>query len=487
MAAAISDAGVHGAPGVYAPHRSHAGTKLSWPLNLLLLYIAGITIFGKGPTYIGFEPVFWGEVVLGLSLLWAFRRWHRVVIRTSQARALTLLILCFITVGAIETVVDYPEGRLNSLRDAAVWYYAFFYFVGLVIASNGEQFRIFTSRWKLFWLLAVPWGIAELLSGNWLSQHSPTLPGSRGVLLLSNSGSELAQNIGLGCLLLVSGNWRGGLLTRTSPRVLLALLGLAAVALYPGRGSKVSVIVAFLVFFAVSLSQSSSGRAHRRRLSVMVLVVAAAIASALAGGLDITSRLGLDRFSEVAPGQIEGTAEWRLEWWRGLYNAVMDRNPLFGLGFGDGLIGYNPYIVGNDSSPVLNARSPHNFNITIFARMGIVGSLLWGGILLVGLFIPLWSALTASTALERAESGYRAFWIAAIFAAWVDSSFGVLMEGPVMAIPFWLILGMLSMRPNLNSQIVAQRSVEHFRVTKNRHRQPQVNPAPHLTSNADPA
>jgi hypothetical protein len=452
------------AAGIDAPAR---GVKkgLSWHLNLLLVYLAGITIFGKGPTYIGIDPFFWGEAVLGVMLLWTVRRWDRVTLRTSQAHILTFLVSVFLAVGAVETAIDYPDGGLNTLRDSADYYYALFYFVGLAIASNTEQSRVFSSRWKLFWLLAVPWGIVETASGNWLSQHSPILPGSRGNLLLSSSGSEVAQNVGLGCLLLVSGVWHRGLLARAGTRISLALAGLAAVALYPGRGSKVAVMVAFSLFFALSLSQSSSGRTLRRRLGTIAVLSAFLIAGALASGVTILDRLGLDRFAEVAPGQVEGTAEWRVAWWQGIEDAVMERNPAFGLGFGDRLSEYNPFITDTESAA--SPRSPHNFNMTVFARMGIVGALLWAGILLTGLFVPLWKGLTASSATARAETGYRAFWITAIFAAWVDSSFGVLMEGPVMAIPFWLMLGMLSMRPGPNAQIFARVPTERRQIIGN--------------------
>ncbi len=176
------------------------------------------------------------------------------------------------------------------------------------------------------------------------------------------------------------------------------------------------------------------------------------------------SALKIDRFEEASLGNLEGTAQWRSDWWSGIYDAVMDENPLFGLGFGDQLTEYNPYI--HDEAGV-GARAPHNFNMTIFARMGIIGSFIWGGILLCGVFIPLFRILTASSPTARADAKDRLFWIGAIIAAWVNSSFGVLMEGPVMGIPFWLILGMLSMKANRSAQTGIRGSVEPSRSVPN--------------------
>jgi hypothetical protein len=434
-----------------------ARRRLPWVLNLLLVYLAGITIFGKGPTYIGVEPLFWGEIVLALSVWWALRRWHRVSLRTAESRTLTAFVCCFILVGAVETAIDYPVWGLNALRDSAVWYYSLFYFVGLVIASSRES-ATFVSRWKLFWVIAIPWGVAEFLSDHRLSALSPVLPGSRGVQMLSNSTSELAQSIGLGSLLLIydpgiARRWLG-----TFPRILLAGAGLAIVLTFTGRGARLAVLAALVVLLAVNLVQRS-GRVLRRRLSAIFLILVAALGIAFASGSDIVSILSLDRFQEISLGGVEGTAEWRSEWWSGIYDEVMSKNPAFGLGFGDALVEYNPLVETTDMS-ALTARAPHNFNVTIFARMGFIGAFIWSGILMFGILIPLFRIMTPASPAATIEAKYRSFWIIAIIAAWINSSFGVLMEGPVMGIPFWLILGLLSIKPPLSPKVVRSSRVQ---------------------------
>jgi uncharacterized membrane protein len=225
-------------------------------------------------------------------------------------------------------------------------------------------------------------------------------------------------------------------------------VGLAAAVTYPGRGARLAVLAAFVVVAAVSVARRSSGHKARQRLSVIILLVVAGTVGATASGVNIAGAFNLERFQGASFENPDETVEWRTVWWQRLYEVVMAQSPVFGLGFGENLADYNPYISQQDS--LFPVRSPHNFNVTIFARMGIAGSLIWGGIIVLGILLPLWRVLSASTRSQLAETRTRSFLIAAVIATWVNASFGVLMEGPVLAIPFWLILGLLAGFPNVN-------------------------------------
>ena len=407
------------------------------------MYLGAITVFGKGPAYIAIGPVYWGEIVLAISLLWALRRWRRVVIRTARARILTLSICCFLVLGAVELIANYPVWGLDALRDSAVCYYSLFYFVGLAIASDSEQKLHFCSRWKLFWIIAIPWAAAELITQYRFSGLAPDI-GSHGSVL-GSSGSEIAQSLGLGCLLLLSEDRRGRFLGTTA-RVAVATIGLAVVASIQERGVKLAILAAFIVLVAGNLFDRSPGRVFGRKLSAMLLILMAVLATAIASGVDIGTSLQLDRFRGASLDNPDATVAFRTDWWSKLYEQVMERNQAFGLGFGENLADYNPDI-SNQSEAQNPLRSPHNYNMTVFSRLGLLGLLIWCTILLSGVFDPLWRLLSASTNAERAEAREKTFWVAAIVATWVNSSFGVLMEGPVMGIPFWLMLGLITGQP----------------------------------------
>ena len=420
-------------------------TRLSWILNLLLVYLAAITIFGKGPTYIGVRPLFWGEAVLFLSLIWTFRHWNPAVFRSLRVRVLTLLILTFMGFGAMEAVTDFNTWGMDTLRDSALWYYALFYFVGLTIASNRQRLQVFSSRWELFFVVAIPWAIAEVTSGSRLSAMSPEI--FRGPIL-GNEGHDIVQSMGLGCLLILSRGRRGGSLGYAI-RMLLAVAGLAAVIAFWGRGARVAILATLALLVVFSIFLRTPGTLLRRRLSMLTLAICFAAIVAIGAGFPLSSALHLDRFEGASLDSPDGTAEWRTDWWRALGEEVVARNPLLGVGFGENLADYNPDLLSQENIE-FPVRSPHNFNVTVFARMGIIGSTIWAGILFMGLFVPFYDVLSKSTLPELEESKKEVFWILALFAIWINASFGVLMEGPVTGIPFWLILGLVSGKLSLN-------------------------------------
>ena len=410
---------------------------------MLVSYLGAITIFGKGPTYISLGPIFWGEIVLAISLAWAFANRERVTLRGRRVRMLTFLICCFIVMGAIQTGIGYPSWGIDALRDSAVWYYSLFYFVGLVIASGNEKERL-CSWWKLFFILSVPWAAEEVLTDRRLAAFTPDLGGHG--YILGSAFLEIVQSMGLGCLLLLGEN-RKGKVFGTFPRIALAVGGVMVVGLYQGRGGKLAVIAAFMVAIALGIIQGSIGRSFRRKISLMVILLIAGAGAVAASGRNLIDTLSLNRFEGASFDSPDETAAWRTGWWANLYDGVMDRNPIAGLGFGENLSDYNT-LLNDENIGEFPVRSPHNYNVTVFSRMGILGLLIWTGIASLGIVVPMWNLARPFKLSDRVEAMDRTFWIAAIIAIWVNSSFGVLMEGPVDGIPFWLILGLIAGQAN---------------------------------------
>lgn len=125
----------------------------------------------------------------------------------------------------------------------------------------------------------------------------------------------------------------------------------------------------------------------------------------------------------------------------------MKADPVFGLGFGESLHVYHPLLSAEHG--VFEVRSPHNFNVTVFTRMGIAGLVLWVAILLIGLgtlFGRTWRGMAAGEPYTPDRREELTFWLMMLVATVVNSSFGVLMEGPVLGIWFWFALGFSSGR-----------------------------------------
>lgn len=137
-------------------------------------------------------------------------------------------------------------------------------------------------------------------------------------------------------------------------------------------------------------------------------------------------------------GHVQGTKEWRLEWWSEIIDYTF-QGPYFwtGKGFGMNLADSDGFQTSADHA----LRSPHNSHMTVLARMGVPGLILW---ILFQLSFA-WSMLSAYVRARR--RGAREWtrinlWVLAVWlAVMINTSFDVYLEGPQGAIPFWCVVG----------------------------------------------
>ena len=412
----------------------------------LVIYLAAITIIGKGPTYLGYPPLYWGEIVLAMGL-WTILPWIWNTDYLGRTGVLSAFILAFMALGAVLTVQSVPRWGLDALRDAAIWYYGAFFFIGLALTSRQAVADRVWRILQIIWIASLVWNTADILSQHRLSQSGPMIPW-RGVPVFFNSTHEAGQNLALGALIVLCTTI---LCKRPVLRAVmagLAMLGLAAFAMSEGRGMRVGIAAGVAVVILAGLTSRRRSWFNERLLTL----TAAAIPLVLLAGLLFSGQLAkyanLDRFAQADPANPEGTANWRMIWWQNLYDHVMSTNPVFGIGFGESLHVYNPFLEGLDDEFVV--RSPHNFNVTVFTRMGILGLFLWAGIIIGGfgyLWVRLWSGVTSrGEPYTHERRDELAFWVVMLVCTVVNSSFGVLMEGPVLGIWFWFALGFASGR-----------------------------------------
>ena len=106
---------------------------------------------------------------------------------------------------------------------------------------------------------------------------------------------------------------------------------------------------------------------------------------------------------------------------------------MFGLGFGHDLARNFLQEYYAESQDDFTARSPHSILVTLFARTGVVGFTAF--LIVIGLMIRrTWRE-------RRTESEAFSAWCA----SWViltSACFGVVLEGPMGAIPFWILVGL---------------------------------------------
>lgn len=147
----------------------------------------------------------------------------------------------------------------------------------------------------------------------------------------------------------------------------------------------------------------------------------------------------LSIFGSSPDNGLEGSKQFRLAWWGKIVDyTIFGKYFWTGKGFGVNLADSDGFQATADHS----LRSPHNSEMTVLARMGVPGLLLW--VLVQGAFgIGL---LRATLAHRRAGDWQLAVLGAWIFAYWVamlvDTSFDPYLEGPQGGIWFWAIFGL---------------------------------------------
>jgi O-antigen ligase len=140
--------------------------------------------------------------------------------------------------------------------------------------------------------------------------------------------------------------------------------------------------------------------------------------------------------SQSGEDNLEGTREWRLLWWDKILDYTVHGQYFWtGKGFGVNLT----YDDGIELDPENPSRNPHNGHLTILARSGVPGLVLWAA-------LQLWFAcliVRGSFRAKRAGQQSRAALFAWVLAYWiavlVDASFDPYLESPQGGIWFWCV------------------------------------------------
>jgi hypothetical protein len=147
----------------------------------------------------------------------------------------------------------------------------------------------------------------------------------------------------------------------------------------------------------------------------------------------------LSIFSPSSRGNLEFTRQFRLAWWGKIIDYTVF-GPYFwtGKGFGVNLADDDGYQINPDHS----LRAPHNSHLTVLARMGVPGFVLW--LILQGAFGLglLRSVLAGRRAGDEPLVAVGAWILVYWVAMMVDTSFDPYLEGPQGGIWFWALFGL---------------------------------------------
>jgi hypothetical protein len=412
-------------------------------LAILGILLIGYAFLGRGFAYLGVPPLFVGEMAFSLGLLAAA---VGDGVRSGLRSPLSWLLIAFASWGAVRTVPYWATYGLDALRDGVVWGYAAF---ALLVASFLPNSGWLSSlperygRWLPWFLVWMPVGdVLERVAGDVL----PRVPGGDERLSFIKPG-DAAVHLGGAAVFLLLGlhqfsrrqlkarswlkewmlwmAWLVGFVvvassSRSGLLAILAAVGVLLVLRPLSKWGKVALIAGILttVFFALNI-EIDLGR--MRKVSPQQIL------------MNLESIAG-----NTSPGYLEGSKTWRLNWWKDIVDyTVFGEYFWAGKGFGINLADADGFQVGHGGL----LRSPHNGHLTILARAGVPGLILW--VFLQGAF-----AVSLLQAYGRARRAGREWWACVnlwILAYWtafmVNTVFDVFLEGPQGGIWFWSLFG----------------------------------------------
>lgn len=402
--------------------------------------LLGYAFLGRGFAYLGVGPVFVGELVLGASLVALVAAGGLAVPLRSP---ITWLYLVFAGWGAVRAIGDIGTYGMDTVRDSAVWYYGLFLLVGAWLFSERartEQTVRCVARatpWLLAW---IPIAYALTLA---LGDRMPRTPGSD-VAFIAFKGGDMSIYLALAVVFVLACRSTTPPFTQRWPIWsiwLLAMVDFLIIAT-KNRGG----LLAFVAAVTIALVLQPRLRVVQGiaiGMAVLSLVAIADVRVPLDDGRELSVGQLQENVASVMEGHAQGsgahsTAGWRLSFWRDIVNdTVHGEHGGTGLGFGINLADHYGYQVNEDGS----LRSPHNATMTILARMGVPGAVVWIVLNLAYAAAILRALLVARR--ERDEFWQPVFLLLLVhwIASSIDASFDPYLEGPQGAIGFWLTLG----------------------------------------------
>ena len=422
--------------------RRHASGLFLSVLGVLLI---GYAFLGRGFAYLGFPPLYVGELALAVGIVAVGVGGG---IHTALRNPLSRLLLVFVLWGAFRTLPYLSVYGLDALRDGVVWGYAVFAILVAAAFMRAGAFDRLQRVLRSVYPLLLVWLPISLLLVSLQASWLPLMPGTDIPLIQSKPGDAAVHLAGAAAFLglgarAASGNsrpmsslgswfcwaaWAAGLLvtaSQTRGGFLAAAAGLLLVMLARPFSSwwKFVAAATFVIgLFLIVGSELDIGRVRRVSPQQIVANVQSVFGSSPREGLD-------------------GTRRWRLDWWGDIVQyTVFGEHFWLGKGFGVNLAVDDGYVV--DPTNPRPLRSPHNGHMTILARTGVPGAIVWLGLQAAFAF-ALWGAYRR--AVRRGHEHWAALngWLLAYWAAFmINGAFDVFLEGPQGGIWFWSVFGM---------------------------------------------
>lgn len=403
---------------------------------VLALVLLGYGLDGRGFAYIGYPPLFIGEltVAAGLVLLVRARSWKLL----GHSTALVLLIP-LLAWGVVRTLPFVRTIGFDAIRDLAVLgYSACAVVVAVMLLDRPAHLRALLGWYRRYILILLPAIPVVTVIYRMMWPQIPRWPWAEVPIVHQKEGDVLVQLAGILAF------WTAGLAGRVRWGWLVLLT--ASCALMGGIDR--AGLIGFTAVLCLCIVVGGANRAGWRVLAVLAVCVAlmgiTGFRMEVPGGKG--REISFDQFvlnvrgvlGDAGTEGMDSTKEWRLDWWTDIAKYTLD-GPYFwrGKGFGVNLADDDGYQVLRDGS----LRNPHNVHMNVLARAGVPGLALWVAVQ------GAWIAAVVRGYGRASRNGHRrwqglfffvgCFWLACM----INASFDVFLEGPMGALWFWTIFG----------------------------------------------
>ncbi|QWG24804.1 O-antigen ligase family protein [Bradyrhizobium sediminis] len=422
--------------------RKYRGTlsEGDWYLALLAIVLLGYALMGKGFAYLGYPPLYVGEITFFIGIVVFLRIGAFAGALATLPALLLFALMAWVLARTLPFVGWYG---FDALRDSVVVIYGCFAFI--VIGLLLEDARRINTVLRYYGIMLATFPAIPV--GFWLTKYwvdyIPRLYGPVPIVEIGASavGTHLAGAmvfvlIGFRrvsflwiivwfiTLSLVSATNRGATLAAIVP-VTIAMLVLGRYRLL------LTTMAAAVGIFAALLALESSFGEYKEAKDSMERPVSAH--QIVENAKSIIGQSGQ---------QTESTKQWRLNWWDIIINdAIHGPNFWNGRGFGINLADADGFAGTEERQNRPPTRSPHSVHMTLLARAGVPGAVLWVLVLVSWFGLLIRTMLTARA--RRQQRWLELFLFVACYAMaiLINASFDVTLEGPMQGIWFWCLFG----------------------------------------------
>ncbi|WP_166671308.1 O-antigen ligase family protein [Cryobacterium psychrophilum] len=404
--------------------------------------VALILAASRWGTNIGASPIYITDILIGLGIAGWF-----IATRMQGKRALdgwvtrnrpsALFALFFVYVSARFLLSLGGGPMLDWVRDGVPFLYGVLAFVSASsLARSTHEARARTMR--IFWAALIfhtLWACVIIFGG---IQETPSVPFSTAPLFQLRPDIDaalLGVTAGMCLLRILRGHKKfwpfiGMVASAAAVLTLETRAGLIALAL--------SVALAILLQYAATPRQNV-----RRTVMVMVIPALALIALMILPttppGERLVATFKSSQGSTSAAESAQGTQRARELVWSGVIDWTNEETSrtIFGGGFGNNFLDESGTLAYLEGSTYSGVRSPHNWFVGNYARLGVIG---------FALSIAVCLQLLGTIVRYRRRIGedpllsLSALLIVAILPV---ASFGVVLEAPHGAVPFWWAAGII--------------------------------------------